>query len=167
MKEMDLDRLLEISGERAEALCDELYRISYLVKQNYELMSALTDPKLAGEAKKKVIGDLMPGASKIFSEIISLMIDQELIKELDQVSVDFTLLVAKKMNIRFDEVIFSEKPGEDILNKFKKIAGDKIRYRIQIDPTLIGGFIWKTMDGKVMNASIKGRLSQIREEIAA
>ncbi|HTY12984.1 MAG TPA: F0F1 ATP synthase subunit delta [Candidatus Omnitrophota bacterium] len=167
MKNIDLDRLYEIAAGQAERLSDEMYGIAYLIKKNYDLLSALSDIRSSGEFKKKLIADLTPGASKIFTDTIALLVDQGLLGELDEVSRRFTLLVAQKNNIRYDELIFSEKPGPEILGKFYKIGGDKIKFRVQIDSSIAGGFIWKTMDGKVMDASIKGRLSQMREEISA
>ena len=160
-------KLFELSGKNALTLEEELYRLKKAISLNYELADFLADGQKPKEAKKKVGKDLFPGNSKTFHDLLSLIIDKEIAKDIPEISKSFSALVADKEKIRFDELIFSGTPSEELIKKFQKIAGEKVRFKIEIDPSLMGGFIWRTMDGRIMDASIAGRLSQIREEITA
>jgi ATP synthase F1 delta subunit len=166
VKEIDFEKLFELSGVGALALEEELYGFKKAITSNYELGDFLYDLRQSKEAKKKIVTDVFPGASKMFHDVISLIIDEELCRNISEISRSFGALVANKKKIRFDELVFSEKPTDELLGKFKKIAGERVRFKIEIDPSIMGGFIWKTMDGRIMDASIAGRLSQMKEEIA-
>ena len=165
MKHVDVLKLYDFAGDSSGLLEEELNRFSKLLSGNFELKMFLCDGGQPIDARKKVVEDVFPDPSKIFSELISLVIDMGL--NIQDISDEFTKIVSARQDIRFDELIFYEMPTDEILNKFKKLAGDKVKFRIKVDRGIMGGFIWKTMDGKVMDASIAQRLSNIKEEISA
>jgi ATP synthase F1 delta subunit len=163
MNKIDLGKLLELAGDKAEKLEREWHELS----RERELIDVLGDPRQTAEMKKSLVKEVFSGKSHLFIELIGLLIDQDLARSIPKLSEEFTRLVAAKEKVRYDELVFPEKPSEELLAKFNKLAGDKVKFRVSIDKELIGGFIWKTMDGRVMDASIAGRLSKIKEEISA
>jgi len=167
VKNVDIVKLVELAGDDTEKLQEELYRLTKLLALNFELANFIEDISKPAEARGKMIIEAFPSSSKTFKGLISVLIKNELCRKIPEISAEVTELAAKKLGVRFDELVFSEKPAEDLLLKFNKIANGKVRFRIEIDPSIMGGFIWKTGNGKIMDASIAGRLSAIKEEIAA
>ncbi|MFA4967035.1 MAG: F0F1 ATP synthase subunit delta [Candidatus Margulisiibacteriota bacterium] len=167
MNQIDIKKLVELAGEEAEVLQEDLYRFTNMIVSDFTLMSFIEDISKPGEVRRKVIEDAFPSSSKIFKKLVPVLIKEEFCRSIPEISEEVTKIVAGKLNVRFDELIFSEKPEENLLSKFAKMTDGKVKFRVRIDPAIMGGFIWKTMDGKVLNASIAGRLSAIKEEITA
>lgn len=167
MKNVDIVKLVELAGDEAEKLQEELYRLTKLIALNFQLANFIEDIGKPAEAREKMIIDAFPSSSRTFKGMINVLIKNELCRKIPEVSAEVSEIVAKKLGVRFDELVFSEKPAEELLLKFNKIANGKVKFRIEIDPSIMGGFIWKTADGRIMDASIAGRLSAIKEEIAA
>ena len=164
MKNVDIVKLVELAGDDTEKLQEELYRFTKLLALNFELANFIEDISKPAEAREKMILDAFPSSSRTFKGMLNVLIKNELCRKIPEISAEVTEIVAKKLGVRFDELVFSEKPADELLSKF---SNGKVKFKIEINPAIIGGFIWKTGDGRVMDASIAGRLSAIKEEIAA
>ncbi|MFA6431979.1 MAG: ATP synthase F1 subunit delta [Candidatus Margulisiibacteriota bacterium] len=166
-KKIDFNKLLQISGENCGRLEEELYKFSKVFEKEFDFKYFLKNPRYASQDKRKLAQSIFPGFLPLFWDLIELLIKEGLVDRVAEISKEFTKILADMDDKRFDVVVFSEKPTKELIAKAKKKAGDKISLRFEIDPSILGGFIWKTMDGKMLDASLRGRLAQLKEEINA
>lgn len=167
MKGIDLPKLYRLAGEGAERLEEDLYKFARVYEKDYELKCFIKNEKYTVSDKVKLAKSVFPDFIKVFWELFEVLIKEGFMDKLSLVSEEFTKLVAKESGKRFDSVLFAENPEKKIVDKLRTIAGKDVVLRIDIDPNIGGGFIWQTMDGKVLNASVCGRLMQLKEELAA
>ena len=166
-KKIDLNKLMQIAGEQDERIEEELYKFSIVFEKEFDLKYFLKNPRYASQDKRKLAQSIFPGFSPLFWDLLELLIKEGLVDRIGELSKEFTKMVAEKNGKNYDVITFPEKPAKELMAKAKRKAGEEIVLRFEIDPSIIGGFIWKTMDGKMLDASLRGRLAQLKEEINA
>jgi len=165
MKQVNLNRLYDLAGNKALELEEGFYTLRKLLEKNFNLMVFLENSLIPKEQKKKLLKDLLKSPPKFLIELINLLIDEELEKEIIKLSHEFSELVSKKQKIKLVEVTTafpledSEKKGIESLLKEKSLL------RLQLDPSLLGGFKLKVAGGLSLDASLKGKLNKLREDL--
>jgi len=165
MRDIDIGKLLEIAGDRSVALEEGLLSVARLMQDNYELGVFFEDQAITPEHKKKMLADLFPGADPLLSGLIGLLIDQGLEQRLGQLSEELTKAVSEKQGITFADVTTPYLLTDGERRRIEEFVGDKVRLRIEIDPTLIGGIRIMTSDGRLLDGSLKGTIERLKEEL--
>lgn len=165
MKEIDLEKLFEIAGDKAQALEKELHEFYQLLYKNFDLRVFFEDQSFTKKSKKKLFIEIFPGTSSLLKELIFLLVDNDLEKEVMKVAGKFSKLVAQKEKITFVDVTSAFPLADADLKKINAFVGQKVRARIEIDPSLIAGIKILCSDGRFFDGSLKGRLSKLKGEI--
>ena len=163
MREIDVFKLYELASNNAVKLDEELYRFSRLLYHNFELKTFFEDGSIPAEARKKMLVELHPDSSTLMRELIGLLIDQDLIRQLGWLAHHYSELISRKTGAPLVEITSAQVLPEDQKKEIMRFTEG--RRRFEVDPAIIGGVRIKWEDGRYLDASLKGRLEALKEEI--
>jgi F-type H+-transporting ATPase subunit delta len=135
-----------------------------------ELRGFLRNPQLEPEAKRGALEDLLEGSDELFLNFIRLLVEKDRITELEDVYDEWTRLLARLERILELElqtaVELSDQEAAKVVEQIEKASGRKVIASRTVDPDLIGGLVVQA--GSVrLDASVRGRLEQLREALTA
>ena len=170
-KDFDIDfkKLYELTEREGETLQveTEIFSFLHLLKYNFELKTTLEDVRISRKFKKRLLSKILKDFSKSTSSIIGLLIDERKLSELYNLSHGFSLLIAEKKKHLLGEFITAIKVPDKYKNKAEKILTDrygrKILLKQKINPSILGGFVIKILNGKIIDASLKQKLESLKK----
>lgn len=149
---------------------EEKLRIILLTIKNDRFLSrALFTPKIPSDVKKDML-------KRVFSSEIStplrnflyILIDkgrENYLKDIFDCYVDKVLDLDRAMTAKVVVAVpLSPETEVKVADALSRYSGLKIKLEVSIDPDIIGGIIVR-MGGKIMDWSISGQLSQLRERM--
>lgn len=157
----ELDKVSEIK--------EEIKQLNEIFKAEDDFYMLLSNPSISDRQKKGIIKNVFEG--RVMPEILSLMyilIDKDRVMFFNKIVKEFERLEGEANGIT-DGTAYSAVPlTKDQLEKLEQETGKLIKKNIKlanaIDKTLIGGV--KIMaDGKLIDASIRGRLNRLSAQI--
>ena len=106
--------------------------------------------------------------SVILVEVLKVVIENDDINLLKDVSKNFTLLSKQKLNIAFVEVVSSNEMNsnqkDDIINSLSELINKKIDINFDVDKNLIGGLKIK-VDDKLYDSSLQTKLENAKSKL--
>ncbi len=118
---------------------------------------------------KKDKMEAFSGCHPLTKSFLSMVMDSRREKELYDISREFMDLLNKKMNEAEAEVTSSialtAAEKKELGGKLEEKFGRKVNITYRIDRKMIGGMLIK-FDGNVMDGTVNGRLSEMRERLA-
>jgi F-type H+-transporting ATPase subunit delta len=159
-KEADaLDRVREDFGDFVEA-----------VEESDELRDFLRNPQIEPGVKRRALESLLEGADERFLNFARLLAEKNRVGELAQIHREFERLIAAEQRVLELElttaVELSDEEAQKIVGEIEKAAGRKVDATRLVDPSLIGGLVLQAGSMR-LDASIRGRFDQLREELTA
>ncbi|MDR3305479.1 MAG: ATP synthase F1 subunit delta [Clostridiales Family XIII bacterium] len=157
-------------GGIVDATREELSGISGVFKENPDLRKLFLLPTIAGENKKAVAKRVFEGRiSRELLNFICILIDKRRVGAWDGIVRCYEKLVDERDGFT-KGVLYSVIPVEgETLGRFEtesgKAIGKKVRLENRIDESLIGG-VMIYVDGKLIDASIKGRLENLKQTLS-
>lgn len=165
MEQIDVKQLFLAAAGQEIALEEALYAFSGVLTGNFELRFFFENPLLPPENKKKLVAGMFPDALPLFKDLINLLIDEGMEKQVVGMAEAFARMVSEKLNIIFVNVRSAYPLSEEEKKSIEKLVGSKMCVRVEIDPSLIGGFSFHTEDGRFFDASLQGSLDKLKKEI--
>lgn len=162
--EIDFKRLYELAKAKREerSLETDLYVLKKFLDYNYDAKLFLDDLSYDKEHRKKFLKEIFPASSRIFWDLIELVIVKNRTELLSSISEQYTRFLAKTENIEFAELILSQEIPMEAINKIKVKFGENISFKVMINPSILGGFIIRKIDGTIIDGSLLGRLNQLK-----
>jgi F-type H+-transporting ATPase subunit delta len=140
------------------------------VEQSEELRDFLRNPQIEPGVKRRALEALLEGADDRFVNFTRLLAEKNRIAELAQVHREFERVIATEARVLELElttaVELSDDEAQKIVGEIEKAAGRKVEAKRAVDPTLIGGLVLQAGSLR-LDASVRGRLDQLREELTA
>ena len=135
-----------------------------------ELMDYLNSPVVKNAAKREILAKTLK--SQINTEtfkFLMVLVDRDRINLLSSVINNYLELVYETASIKMIEVstasAFTNSQKNTLIQKLKELTNAReIRLVINVDPSLIGGFLIKT-DSKVIDFTIKNQLQQLAKHL--
>ena len=135
-----------------------------------ELMDYLNSPVVKNEAKRQILAKTLK--SQINTEtfkFLMVLVDRDRINLLNSIINNYLELVYETASIKMIEVstasAFTNSQKTTLIQKLKELTNAReIRLVINLDPSLIGGFLIKT-DSKVIDFTIKNQLQQLAKHL--
>jgi F-type H+-transporting ATPase subunit delta len=135
-----------------------------------ELMDYLNSPVVKTEAKREILAKTLK--SQINTEtfkFLMVLVNRDRINLLNAVINNYLELVYETASIKMIEVstasAFTNAQKNTLIQKLKELTNAReIRLVINVDPSLIGGFLIKT-DSKVIDFTIKNQLQQLAKHL--
>lgn len=149
---------------------DELFRFSRAVEASPELRSALTDPATVGEAKARILEDLLAGkAHPVTTRLLTLVVDGGLARDLTRVVDTFIVKAQAAGQAAVAEVRvaapISEEQRQRLAEALSRSKGRPVDVKVIVDPSVLGGVV-TTIGDEVIDGSVRRRLEQLRASLA-
>jgi F-type H+-transporting ATPase subunit delta len=153
-----------------ERVADELFRFAKAVDANHELRNALTDIAIPAERKSAVITELLgERASPVTVNILEFVVGQGRARELSEIVADVADLAAISRDKVLAEVHSAVPLDDDLKSKLadalSKATGKAVDVKVIVDPSIVGG-IYARVGDQVIDATIRRRLQELREQLA-
>jgi len=149
---------------------DELFRFSRAVEASPELRSALTDPAAAGEAKTRIVDELLAGkVHPVTSRLLNLVVEAGLARELGRIADAFNTKASSAGQAKVAEVRVAAPLDDDqkwrLAEALSRSVGHPVDLKVIVDPAVMGGVV-TTIGDEVIDGSVRRRLEQLRDSLA-
>jgi len=148
----------------------DFQNLDIFINENPELMEYLNNPIVKKEAKREILAKILK--SQINTEtfkFLMVLVDRDRINLLSAIINNYLELVYETASIKMVEVStaspFTNLQKNTLIQKLKELTkAREIRLVINVDPSLIGGFLIKT-DSKIIDFSVKNQLQQLAKHL--
>jgi F-type H+-transporting ATPase subunit delta len=138
------------------------------VESSDELRDFLRNPQIEPGVKRRVLESLLEGSDERFLNFARLLAEKNRAADVADVHREFERLIAAEERVLELElttaVELADEEAEKIVREIEQAAGRRVEASRAVDPSLIGGLVLQA--GSVrLDASVRGRLEQLREEL--
>ena len=158
----------EESGRLAQ-VHEALVDFAAAIEQTPELRSVLRNPQLESAAKARILADLAGDEEPLFKNFLLLTAEKGRAGELEEIAREFERLMARaEQRLAVELTTARELTDEEaraIVAQIEKAAGRKVEASRGVDPSLVGGIVLQAGSYRV-DASVRGRLERLRQELA-
>jgi F-type H+-transporting ATPase subunit delta len=166
--------LLEVAAQRKieDTVAKELDALADLFEQDDMLRLALTDPMMQQARREEILQALLDAAkpSDEVAELLRQMLVHDRMGRVPEVEASYRLLLDEQRGVVEVEVATAAKlkatQRKKLIQTLERVTGKSVRLAETVDKDLMGGVVAR-MGDIVYDASIRGRLRQIREEMEA
>jgi F-type H+-transporting ATPase subunit delta len=164
------EALLEGAKEkkRLDRIRPEFDEFAAAVQSSEELRGFLANPQIEGEIKREALEDLLSGSDALFRNFLRLLVEKDRIAEVEDVYEEWGRLLAREEHVLELELItaveLSEPEAKRVVKEIEEASGRRVEASRSVDPDLIGGLVVQAGSLR-LDASVRGRLEQLREEL--
>jgi F-type H+-transporting ATPase subunit delta len=134
-----------------------------------ELDALLENPETESHVKADVLERVLGGADELVRNFLRLLVEKGRAAELREVVAEFEALVAAEERILDVELTTAHELSEQefgrILGRIEDASGRRVQATRNVDPNLIGGIVLQAGSLR-LDASVRGRLERLRQELA-
>jgi F-type H+-transporting ATPase subunit delta len=166
------EALLEAARDhdRVERVREELEDFVAAVEASDELRSLLRNPQIEPHVKRDALDAALGGADPLVRNFLLLLAEKGRIGEADEIQSELERLVALAERILELElttaVQLSDEEAAKVVGQIEQAAGRKVEATRSVDPELLGGIVIQAGSQR-LDASVRGRLDQLRQELTA
>jgi F-type H+-transporting ATPase subunit delta len=135
-----------------------------------DLRRFLENPQVEARTKRAALDELLERSDDLFLNFIRLLLEKDRIAEVADVHQEWTRLLARQERILELElqtaVELSDEEAAKVVGEIEQASGRKVVASRTVDPDLIGGLVVQAGSLR-LDASVRGRLEQLREELMA
>jgi F-type H+-transporting ATPase subunit delta len=140
------------------------------VQGSDDLRRFLQNPQIELRTKRSALEELLEGSDQTFLNFVRLLVEKNRISEVEQVYEEWSRLLARQERVLELElqtaVELSDEEAAKVVKEIEEASGRRIVATRTVDPDLIGGLVVQA--GSIrLDASVRGRLQQLREELNA
>jgi F-type H+-transporting ATPase subunit delta len=164
------EALLEAArdGDRISPVREEFDAFVAAVEGSDELRGFLRNPQIESETKIAALDDLLSGGEELFTSFVHLLVEKSRIAELEDVHREFGRLIAREERVLELElttaVELSDEEAAKVVRQIEEASGRRVEATRTVDPAIIGGIVVQAGSVRA-DASVRGRLAQLREEL--
>jgi F-type H+-transporting ATPase subunit delta len=164
------EALLEASRDKDSIaqVREEFDAFAAALAESADLRGFLRNPQVENETKLSALDDLLTGADKTFLNFVHLLAEKGRIAEAEAVHEEFGRLLAREEHVLELElttaVELSDKEAAKVVKQIEEASGRSVVATRTVDPDLIGGIVVQAGSRRA-DASVRGRLDQLREEL--
>ena len=149
---------------------EELGDFVAAVRDVHELRALLRNPELDPRAKALALQDILGSSEELVRNFLLLTVEKGRAAQIDEIHREFERLVAaEEQRLRVElTTAYELSPEEErgILRQIEKASGGRqVEATTTVDPDLIGGIVLQAGSLRV-DASVRGRLERLRQELA-
>jgi F-type H+-transporting ATPase subunit delta len=154
---------------RVDAVREELGDFVEAQRQVPALRELLRNPQLDRRVKASALEELLGGEEQLVRNFLLLLAEKNRAGEIAEIAREFERLVAQEAGILDVElttaVKLSDQEARDVIEQIEKASGRKVEATRSVDPDLIGGIVLQAGSLR-LDASVRGRLNRLRQELA-
>jgi F-type H+-transporting ATPase subunit delta len=166
------EALLEAARDngRVDRVRQEFDEFAAALEESDELRRFLVNPQLESRTKRAALEELLGESDKLFLNFLRLLADKDRIGEVEQVHAEWTRLLAREERVLELELTtaikLSEAEAAKIVKQIEEASGRSVVATRTVDSDLIGGIVVQAGSLR-LDASVRGRLEQLREELTS
>ena len=148
----------------------DFQNLEVFLTETPDLTNYLNNPLISLEAKREILTKILKPVINIETfKFLIILIDKKRINLLQAVIDNYLNLVYQLASIKTVEIstasAFTNKQKNELIKKLKELTrAREIRLVINIDPSLIGGFLIKS-NSKVIDFTIKNQLQKLANHL--
>lgn len=164
------EALLEAAKEKKQLprVRKEFDAFASALEESADLRNFLRNPQVETETKLAALDDLLAGAHALFRNFVHLLAEKGRITEAEDVHQEFGRLIAREERVLELElttaVELSDKEAAKVVKQIEEASGRRVVATRTVDPDIIGGIVVQAGSVRA-DASVRGRLDQLREEL--
>jgi F-type H+-transporting ATPase subunit delta len=166
------EALLEAAQDkkRLDQVRQEFDDFASAVEESDDLRRFLQNPQIELRSKREALDDLLEGSDEILLNFVRLLAEKDRIAEVEDIHEEWARLLARQERVLELElqtaVELSDEEAAKVVQEIEESSGRKVVATRTVDPDLIGGLVVQA--GSIrLDASVRGRLQQLREELTA
>jgi ATP synthase F1 delta subunit len=140
------------------------------VSASADLRNLLRNPQIDVRAKQAGLDALFGDADPTFLNFLRLTALKGRLGQIDEIHREFERLVAEEERVLEVELTtayeLSDAEAGEIVDQIARASGRRVEATRSVDPSLIGGIVLQAGSFRV-DASVRGRLTTLRQELAA
>jgi F-type H+-transporting ATPase subunit delta len=134
-----------------------------------ELEALLENPETESRVKADVLEQILDGADELVRNFVQVVVEKGRAGELRAIAGEFEALVAAQARVLDVELTtaqeLSDAEFKSIVADIEKRSGRAVQASRNVDPGLIGGIVLQAGSMR-LDASVRGRLDRLRQELA-
>ena len=134
-----------------------------------ELRELLRNPRLEPGTKRAGVEELLGDSDQLLRNFLLLVVEKGRAAEIDEIARELDRIVAEAEGVLDVElttaVDLSDEEERDLVSRIEKASGRKVEATRNVDPDLIGGIVLQAGSLR-LDASVRGRLNRLRQELA-
>ena len=166
------EALLEAAQDagRVEAVREEFGDFVAAVQASDELRSLLRNPQIEPHVKRDALAAALAEADPLVRNFLLLLAEKGRIAEVEEMQRELERLIAAQERVLELELTTAIELSDDeaarVVGQIEKASGRKVEATRSVDPDLIGGIVIQAGSQR-LDASVRGRLDQLRQELTA
>ncbi len=129
----------------------------------------LESPKIHFDEKARWLSERLPDVSPLALNLVRLLVTKGKLGIIGDIADEYQRLLDSHRGIEQAEVTTAIPLGDEdkqrLAERLGAIVGKKIVLKSSVDPAVIGGIVAR-IDGKLLDASTRGKLEALRKELA-
>jgi F-type H+-transporting ATPase subunit delta len=154
--------------DRVTRVREEFGDFAAAVEASPELRGLLRNPRIDPRAREQALDAVLGSADELFRNFVRLLGEKNRIDQIPEIHEEFELLLAREERVlRLDLTTafeLSDAEAVEIATKIEEASGRKVETTRSVDPSIIGGIVVQAGSLRV-DASVRGRLNQLRQEL--
>jgi F-type H+-transporting ATPase subunit delta len=134
-----------------------------------ELDAMLTNPETESVVKADVLEQVLGGADELVRNFVRVVVEKGRAGEIREIADEFEALVAAQARVLNVELTTAHELSEEefarIVADIEQKSGRKVEATRSVAPELIGGIVLQAGSMR-LDASVRGRLDRLRQELA-
>ena len=166
------EALLAAAGEkgRLAEVREDLADFAAAVEESPELRSFLRNPQIEPPVKREVLASLVGDAEELVRNFLLLVAEKGRIAEIEEIHSEFERLIAQQARVLELElttaVELSDEEAAQLVRRIEDAAGRRVEATRRVNPDIIGGIVVQA-GSRRLDASVRGRLNRLRQELTA
>jgi F-type H+-transporting ATPase subunit delta len=166
------EALLAAAGEqgRLAEVREELGDFVAAVDASEELRALLRNPQIDARVKRDALAAALGDADELVRNFLLLVAEKGRIAEIDEIQREFERLIAREARVLELElttaVELSDEEAARVVGQIEEASGRRVEATRRVDPSIIGGIVVQAGSQR-LDASVRGRLNQLRQELTA
>jgi F-type H+-transporting ATPase subunit delta len=155
---------------RLERVRSEFADFADAVNASPELRNLLRNPQIDLRAKRSGLDAVFGDADEIFRNFLRLAAEKRRLGEVEEIHREFERICAEEERVLEVELVtayeLDDAEAKEILDQIERASGRRVDATRSVDPSLIGGVVLQAGSFRA-DASVRGRLNALRQELAA
>jgi len=166
------EALLEAArdAKRVDVVREELGDFAAAVGSSEELRSLLRNPQIEPHVKRDALAAALGDADPLVRNFLLLLAEKGRIAETEEIQGELERLIALAERVLELELTTAVELSDDeaakVVGQIEQASGRKVEATRSVDPDLIGGIVIQAGSQR-LDASVRGRLDQLRQELTA
>ena len=162
--------MLGAEENRLDGFCADIQLVRDMFRENPEYIDLLASPALdSAEAEQIVCQAFQDSVDADVLSFLHILCQRGHIRQIDECCQEFETLYKTSKNISTAHIVSAVALSADqqtaLKAKLEKALGRTVELVCRVDDTLMGG-LTVTVDGKLMDGSLKHRLNEVKEVIS-